>query len=44
MKKAWQDLLRIIAVACLILLPLIIEFVLGLIDIHGLTNKNPLCK
>lgn len=45
MKKAWQRFIkRIIAVACLILLPLIIEFVLGLIDIPGLTNKNPLCK
>ena len=44
-KKAWQRFVkRLIAVGCLILLPFIIEFVLNLVDIPGLTNKNPLCK
>lgn len=45
MKKAGQKFFkRILAVMLLLLLPAIIEFLLGLIDIPGLTNANPLCK
>ena len=45
MKKAWNNFIkRSIAVAILIILPVIIEFLLGIFDVPGLTNKNPLCK
>lgn len=45
MKKAWQSFIkRVIALGCLILLPFLVEFILDLINIPGLTNKNPLCK
>lgn len=45
MKKAWNNFIkRSIAVAILIILPVIIEFLLGIFNVPGLTNKNPLCK
>jgi DNA replication initiation complex subunit (GINS family) len=45
MKKAWQKFIkRLLALLILLLLPFIIQFLLGLIEIPGLTNTDPLCK
>ena len=44
MKKAWKAFAnRLIAVVILFLLPLVIEFVLGLITINGIDPSSPLC-
>lgn len=44
MKKVWTSFSRrLIVVAILFLLPVILEFVLGLININGLNSSNPLC-
>ncbi len=45
LKKAFKSIrTRLIVTAILIILPILIEFILGIVDIPGLTNKNPLCK
>ena len=44
MKKVWTNFSRrLIVVAILFLLPVILEFVLGVITIDGVTSSNPLC-
>lgn len=44
MKKAWKKFSkRLIAVVLLFLLPVILEFLLGLVNITGLDSNNPLC-
>lgn len=44
MKKVWKSFAnRLIAVIILFLLPLIIEFLFGLINISGINSSNPLC-
>ena len=44
MKKVWTSFSRrLIAVALLFLLPVILEFILGLVSIGGLDSANPLC-
>jgi len=44
MKKVWTNFSRrLIVVALLFLLPVILEFILGLVNIGGLDATNPLC-
>jgi len=44
MKKVWKSFSRrLIAVIILFLLPLLIEFIFGLINISGINSSNPLC-
>lgn len=44
MKKMWKHFsTRLIVVAILFLLPVIIEFLLGLVTINGIDSSNPLC-
>lgn len=44
MKKVWKSFSRrLIAVVLLFLLPVIIEFILGLVSIYGVDVDNPLC-
>lgn len=44
MKKVWKSFSRrLIAVVLLFLLPVIIEFILGLVNIYGVNAENPLC-
>jgi len=44
MKKVWKSFSRrLIALVLLFLLPVIIEFILGLVTINGVDASNPLC-
>lgn len=44
MKKTWKNFYRrLLIVVLLFLLPVIIEFILGLININGIETDNPLC-
>ncbi len=45
LKKALNKLkIRLLVTVIIIILPILIEFILGFVEIPGLTNKNPLCE